>query len=79
MYLIVVNITYDMYKNSPLCTPKRRGGGVVGIRAFSSHAEGRLLESQPQQPLFVKTGSDSSTAKRWATGESVTGPQGNPL
>ena len=49
------------------------------VRAFSSHAEGWLFESQPRQILVVKSGIDSSTAKRLATGVSVTGPRRLPL
>ena len=36
------------------------------VRAFVPQAEGLLFESQPRQTLVVKTGSDSSTAKRSA-------------
>ena len=37
--------------------------------------EGWVLESRPRQTLVVKAGSDSSTAKRSAVGESVKGPR----
>ena len=43
-------------------------------RAFSLLVKGWVLESQPRQTKIVITGSDSSTAKRSATGVSVTGP-----
>ena len=43
------------------------------VRAFASQAEGWVFESQPRQT--VKTDSDSSTAKRSATGVSDTGPR----
>ena len=36
--------------------------------------DGWMFESQQRQTLFVKTGRDSSTAKRSATGVSVTSP-----
>ena len=52
-----------------------RGGG----RAFASHADGWVFESQPRQTEAVKTGIDSSTAKRLAIGVCVTGPRGLPL
>ena len=42
-------------------------------------AEGLVFESQPQQTISVKTSSDNSTAKRLATGVSVTGPRKWPL
>ena len=45
------------------------------VRAFVSHAEGWVFESQQRQSQVVKTGSDSSTAKRSAVGVSTTGPQ----
>ena len=45
------------------------------IRAFAPQAEGLVFESQPRQTLIVKTGSDSSTAKRSAIGVIVTGPR----
>ena len=45
------------------------------FRAFASHAEGLVFESQPRQTQLVITGSDSSTAKRSAIDVSVTGPQ----
>ena len=45
------------------------------VRAFAPQAEGWVFESQPRQSYVVKTGSDSSTAKRSAIGVSVTGPR----
>ena len=42
------------------------------VFAFTLHAEGWMLESQPRQ---TETGNDSSTAKRLATGVIVTGPR----
>ena len=45
----------------------------VGV--FAPQAEGWVFESQPRQIKVVKTGSDSSTAKRLAIGMSVTGPR----
>ena len=47
---------------------------VKSVRAFDSHAEGLVFESQPRQTLVVKTGSNSSPGKRSATSVSVTGP-----
>ena len=44
------------------------------FRAFASQAEGWVFQSQPRQTKVLKTGSDSSTAKRSAVGVSVTGP-----
>ena len=41
------------------------------VRAFASNANGWEFESQPQQTQVVKEGSDSSTAKRSATGVSI--------
>ena len=48
---------------------------VQSVRAFAPQAKGWVSESQPRQVLFVKTGSDSTTAKRSASGVSVTGLQ----
>ena len=45
------------------------------VRAFASHAEDLVFESQPRQTKVVKTGSDSSSAKLLATGVSVMGLQ----
>ena len=45
------------------------------VRAFAQQAKGWVLESQPRQTYVVKSGSDSSTAKRSAIGVSVTGPR----
>ena len=42
------------------------------VRAFAPQAEGWVLESQPRQTQVVRTGCDSSTAKRSAIGVSVT-------
>ena len=47
---------------------------VVSVRAITSQTEGWAFESQPRRTLVVKTGIDSSTAKRSAIGVSVTGP-----
>ena len=44
-------------------------------RAFASQTEGLVFESQPLQTEVIKPGCDSSTAKRSATGVSVTGPR----
>ena len=44
------------------------------VRGFPSQAEGWMFESQPRQTQVVKTGSDSSTAKRSAIGVNATGP-----
>ena len=49
------------------------------VRALALHAEGWVFESQWQQTYVIKTGGDSSTAKRLAIGVSVTGPQRLPL
>ena len=45
------------------------------VRAFASQAEGWVFESQTRQTLVIKTGSDSSIAKRSAICVSVTGPR----
>ena len=37
------------------------------VKAFASHAEGWMFESQLQQACVVKASSDSSTGKRSAT------------
>ena len=42
------------------------------VRSPASHAEGWWFEPQPRQTQVVKTGYDSSTAKRSAIGVSVT-------
>ena len=54
-------------------------GGAQWVRTFTPQAEGWVFESQPRQTQVVKTGSDSSTAKRSALGVSVTGPRRLPL
>ena len=43
--------------------------------AFTSLAEGWVLESQPRRTTVVKKGSDRSTAKGAVTGVRVTGPR----
>ena len=48
-------------------------------RAFAPQAEGWVFESQPRQTLVVKTGSDSSTAKRPPIDMNVMGPRRLPL
>ena len=45
----------------------------VGV--FAPQAEGWVFEYHPRKTYVVKTGSDSSTAKRSAIGESVIGPR----
>ena len=45
------------------------------FRALAQQAEGWIFESQPRQTKVVKTGSDSSTAKRSEIGVSFTGPR----
>ena len=44
------------------------------VRALAPQAEGWVLKSQPRQTLVIKTGSDSSIAKRSAIRLSATGP-----
>ena len=53
-----------------------RGGGAVG-RAFTLNADGLVFESKSGQTKVMKSGSDSSTAKRSAAGVhvNVTGPR----
>ena len=43
--------------------------------ALALQAEGGMFESKPRQTLVVKSGSDSSTAKRSAIGVRVTVPR----
>ena len=50
-----------------------RGGCAVGEKVLTLQAEGWVFEYEPRQTLVVKTGSDSSTAKRSAIGVIVTG------
>ena len=45
------------------------------VRAFAQLTEGWVFESQPRQTYIIKTGSDSSTAKRSALGLNVMGPR----
>ena len=45
------------------------------VRALARQAEGWVFESQLRQTYVVKTGSDSSTAKRSEIGVSITGPR----
>ena len=49
------------------------------VRAVATNAEGCVFESQSRHTKVVKTGSDSSTAKRSATGVSATDPQRWPF
>ena len=44
-------------------------------KSFGPQAESWMFESQPLQTHVVKTGSDSSIAKRSAKGVNVTGPR----
>ena len=44
-------------------------------KTFNRNTKVRVFESQPRQTLVVKTGTDSSTAKRSAISVSVTGPR----
>ena len=44
------------------------------VRALAPQAEGWVFKFQPRQTNVIKTGSDSSTAKRSAIGVSVMGP-----
>ena len=50
-----------------------RGGGAVGKSV--RNASERLFESKPSKAYVVRIGNDSFTAKRSATGVSVTGPR----
>ena len=45
------------------------------LSRFESLAGGWVFESQQQHTYVVKTGGDSCTAKRLATGVSITGPR----
>ena len=42
---------------------------------FALHADGLVFEFRPQQTQVIKTDSDSSPAKRFATGVSGMGPR----
>ena len=57
----------------PTSSAKNRCGGTVGLS--DRPASGRLgvFESQSRQTLVIKTGCDSSTAKRLKIGVNVTG------
>ena len=55
--------------------PARATGIVHRLERLPRNAEGWVFESQSRQTQFVKTGCDSSTAKRSATGAIVTGPR----
>ena len=58
------------------CQTLRTAAVAQSVRSFASHAEGWVVFGfQLQLTLVVKTGSECSTAKRWATGLSVMGPQ----
>ena len=52
---------------------------VLWVRGFVPQAEDWVFESQSQQTSVVKTGSDSSIAKRSALGVNATGPRRWPL
>ena len=47
---------------------------VQWVKAFAPQAEGWVFESQPRQTQVVRTGSESSTAKRQKIGVSIKGP-----
>ena len=54
---------------------QRWRSGLERVRALAPQAEGWVFESQPQQTQVVKTGSDSSTAKRSTLDMIVTDPR----
>ena len=72
---MVVFNCYDL----PSITKHPTAAMAQWVRAFTSHAEGWVFEYQSRQTYVVKTGSDSSIAKRSALGLSVTGPRRWPL
>ena len=61
--------------SSSTCTIQITAEVAQSVRAFASHAEGWLFETEPRQTCVVKKSSDSSTAKRSATDMGVTGPR----
>ena len=61
--------------SSSTCTIQIIAEVAQSVRAFASHAEGWLFETEPRQICVVKKSCDSSTAKRSATDVSVTGPR----
>ena len=65
----------DRSKTTVIIILIRTAAVAQWVRAFAPQAEGWMFESQPQQTIVVKTSCDSSTAKLWKVGASVTGPQ----
>ena len=47
---------------------------LESVKALTLHAEDWVYESEPRQTYVLKTGKDSSTAKRSSEGISYTGP-----
>ena len=66
---------YDVIIEEPVrkCHNVRAAAVAQLDRAFVSQAEGLVFESQPRHTQVVKTGSDSSIAKRSALAASVKG------
>ena len=62
-------LTYSSPEKLVLFQPNFNGSASL------DRSEGWVFESQPRQINVIKTGSDSSSAKRSATCVSVTGPR----
>ena len=69
----------DRFKTTMIIILIRTAAMAQWVRAFARQVEGWMFESQPQQTIVVKTSCDSSTAKLWKVGASVTGPPRRPL
>ena len=77
MNLVFLNHMYTKLSNYISILRHLASAVARWVKAFAPQAEGREFESRPRQTLVVvKTGSDSSTAKRSAlSNESVMGPR----
>ena len=72
-FKVKINFSLDDCKYNFYMSIHRSGGNVGNSVLLAS---GRLgFESQQRQTYVVKTGSDSSIAKRWTLCVSVTGPR----
>ena len=70
-YILIINEFYTFY----LLRNSISEAVALSVRAFNTHVEGWMFESQPRHNKVVKTGNDNSIAKRSATGVGFTGPR----
>ena len=76
--MVMIPNERNILKLCATASNKQNVSNVKPVRAIAPQADGWVFESQPLQTRVVKTGSDSSNAKRSATGVSVSGPRRCP-